>query len=600
MTWKLIVMAVLTAALATSGSAASTGPEPKQKIAFSSTRDNLALTPLNGAEIYLMNPDGSGVSRLTANDAGDGLPAIAPDGSGRIVFDSNRRRTAPEAANTSDLFRMNVNGTAQTFLTRGSSATWSPDAAQIAFHASASGSGTPIKADPGAATSDSDIFVLNLASGERVNITHDPAVIDDDPDWGPDGETIAFTSHPVTDAAADSVHAEIYLINRGGTEPRVRVTNNLEEERGPDWSPDGTKILFACRRGGTDFEICVMNADGTNQRQLTDNPVADLTPGWAPDGQHIVFHHFVSPGGLQLSVMNPDGTGQTPLTATPGMSLFANWGRVEAVPPEVVCEGPDGAWHGSDVSLACTASDAGSGLASASDASFSLATAVPDGIEVADAATASRRICDMAGNCADAGPIGGNMIDKKAPEISIGAPADGGTFLLGQFVAPDYACSDAGAGVAVCAGGVVDTSSVGTRLFTVEASDAVGNLASRSAGYAVGYAICVLYDQARAHKQNSTIPIRIQVCDAAGSNVSSPTVAVHAVGLRRLSDDAPGVVEDAGAANVDSDFRYDTSVGDSGGYIFNLNAGGLSTGTWALAFTAESDPTSHTVQFQVR
>ena len=69
-------------------------------------------------------------------------------------------------ANISDLFVMETDGSGQTLLTRGSSATWSPDGKEIAFHASASYyasggqvSGCPIRTDPGSATSDSDIFV---------------------------------------------------------------------------------------------------------------------------------------------------------------------------------------------------------------------------------------------------------------------------------------------------------------------------------------------------------------------------------------------------------------------------------------------------------
>ncbi len=309
-------------------------------IAFASTRDNPTGNPLLAAEIYLMSPDGTNVQRLTDNDAGDAFPALSTDGK-KIVFDSNRNRAETDPLNTSDLFLMNSHGTEQTLLIRGSSATWSPDSKHIAFHASASGTGQPIKTDPGAATSDSDIFIANVddllakTAGPR-NLTNSPDAIDDDPDWSPYGQKIVFTSHPATDDPINSSHAEIYVINVDGT-GLTQLTNNNYEERAPTWSPDGTRIAFMCRLGVPNasgiatFEICVMNADGTNLVQLTSNGVLDATPSWSPEGQQIVFHRPVS-GRFQLFLINSDGTDQMQLTNTPGINAFAHWGELRVRP----------------------------------------------------------------------------------------------------------------------------------------------------------------------------------------------------------------------------------------------------------------------------
>ena len=301
-------------------------------IAFTSTRDDPTNpVPRLASEIYLMDEDGTNPRRLTQNTDGDGFPALSPDGK-KIAFESNRRRVEGEPMNTSDLFVMNTDGTEQTWLIRGSSATWSPDGKNIAFHASASGTALPIKPDPGAATFDSDIFVANVddvleyGAGRR-NLTNSPEAIDDDADWSPNGDQIVFTSHSVTDNHLNSITAEVYVINADAMGAPARLTNNVEEERAPAWSPDGTRIVFMCRRGGSDFEICTMNADGTGQVQLTDNTVGDFTPTWSPDGGRIVFHRPVG-GRFQLWLMNPDGTGQTQLTNTPGLNLFANWGEI--------------------------------------------------------------------------------------------------------------------------------------------------------------------------------------------------------------------------------------------------------------------------------
>jgi Tol biopolymer transport system component len=240
---------------------------------------------------------------------------------------------------------MNTDGTEQTYLIRGSSATWSPDSEHIAFHRSASGDvctvedpldlppsipGCPIRLDPGAPTWDSDIFVMNVDDLLPQNLTNSPDDIEDDADWSPDGQRIVFTSHKVSDNQINSKTAEIYVMNADGT-GRVALTNNTEEERGPAWSPDGTRIVYNCRKGsnGT-FEICVMSADGTNQVRLTNNTVNDATGTWSPDGQQIVWHRNPTfpptPGEFELFMINADGTGETQLTDTPGLNGWAKWG----------------------------------------------------------------------------------------------------------------------------------------------------------------------------------------------------------------------------------------------------------------------------------
>jgi len=162
----------------------------------------------------------------------------------------------------------------------------------------------------------------------------------------------------------------------------------------------------------------------------------------------------------------------------------------EAIPPQVSCAAADGAWHNSDVTIACTASDVGSGLANAADASFYLTTSVPAWTETASATTNSRQICDVVGNCSTATPITGNKVDKKAPTIAIASPMAGATYGLKAKVSASYACSDGGAGMTSCTGLVangsfLNTSARGTHTFAVTAIDAVGNSSTVSVTYSV-------------------------------------------------------------------------------------------------------------------
>jgi hypothetical protein len=117
---------------------------------------------------------------------------------------------------------------------------------------------------------------------------------------------------------------------------------------------------------------------------------------------------------------------------------------------------------------------------------------------------------------------------------------------------------------------------------------------------AAAYNICPLYDQTKAVRSGATIPIKFQLCDSNGVNLSSPSVAVSATAVTRVSDNAPGLLEDAGNANPDNNFRYDATLGSTGGYIFNLSTRGLASGTYRLSFTAGSDPAIHAVEFQVK
>ena len=294
-------------------------------IAFVSTRD-AAASDFWSAEIYLMNGDGTGARRITNNSDADFFPSISPDGR-QIVFESNRLRAGGEPQNVSDIFLMNIDGTQQRHVVRGSSPTWSPDGKKIAFHASASGKGQPILPYPGAATSDSDIFIMDIDGTTPRNITNNPATIDDDADWSPDGRKILFTSHAISDKPENATSAEIYVMNADGSGTPVALTHNQEEERAPSWSPDGKRIVFSCRRGAPTFEICVMNADGSGEVQLTHNTNPDLTPTWSPDGQKIAWHRPMGGrGSFQIWTMNADGSDPKQITDVPGVSAFPHWG----------------------------------------------------------------------------------------------------------------------------------------------------------------------------------------------------------------------------------------------------------------------------------
>jgi hypothetical protein len=102
----------------------------------------------------------------------------------------------------------------------------------------------------------------------------------------------------------------------------------------------------------------------------------------------------------------------------------------------------------------------------------------------------------------------------------------------------------------------------------------VGNTASHSVNYDVTYQLCVLFDQTKAYKLGSTVPIKLQLCDAGSSNMSTADIVLNATGLTKKDNTASRIVEDAGNSNPDSNFRFDAVLA---GYVLNLSTKGLST-----------------------
>jgi hypothetical protein len=192
--------------------------------------------------------------------------------------------------------------------------------------------------------------------------------------------------------------------------------------------------------------------------------------------------------------------------------------------------------------------------------------------------------------------------DATAPTIAVSSPTSS-NYLLNQAVTVNYYCSDNLSGVASCSGstangGHIDTSTPGSRSFTANAVDNAGNAATPAViNYTVGYGIQALFDQTKAHKSGSTVPIKVRLVDANGNNVSSSSIALHALSVIQVSSQASTVLDDAGNSNPDYDFRYDAATSS---YIFNLKTTGYSTGSYMLNFSAGGASAAYSVAFQVR
>jgi Tol biopolymer transport system component len=285
--------------------------------------------------VFVVNPDGTGLTRLA-----DGLdPVWSPDGS-KILFarefdlavmdadGSNQTALAQgtllqyrwspdgrliayvaETARGQDfvyeLWVMRADGGGKIRLAENAtSPTWSPDGARIAY-SSAFG------------TLDPHIRIIGADGAGDSRLTS-PDLRAFEPAWSPDGSRIAF----VTIGDKD-----IFLINPAGS-GLLNLTRGSSEDDDPTWSPDGSMILFTTEHAGQPGSgIAVMNRDGTRRMDLTSNPESDFTPAWSPDGRRIVFVRSILGTDFEIYVMNADGSDLTNITNRPdAFDSSPNWG----------------------------------------------------------------------------------------------------------------------------------------------------------------------------------------------------------------------------------------------------------------------------------
>jgi len=270
------------------------------KIAFESNRDV-------NYEIYSMNADGTGQTRLTSNPASDFQPALSHDGK-KILFVSNRD-------GNNEIYRMNADGTGQTRLTSNPASdirpAWSADRTKIVFESNRDGN--------------DEIYSMNADGTGQTRITSNPAS-DIGPAWSPDGTKIAFSSD------RSGTYYQIHIMNADGTGV-TQLTFGPQEMNNwyPDWSPDGSKIVFSSAHHSVS-DINVVNADGTGQTEIPDTH-SGYGADWSPDGSQIAFYSDWDGLYYQIYVINPDGTARTAITSTPGAEdMNPSWSRVPLLP----------------------------------------------------------------------------------------------------------------------------------------------------------------------------------------------------------------------------------------------------------------------------
>ena len=272
------------------------------KLIFQSKRDNFECD-----QIFMMNLDGSNVKLLSTGKGRTTCSFFYPDGK-HILYASTHLadEQCPPAPDRKkgyvwslypgyDIFLADTNGVIQKRLTEtpgyDAEAVISPTGDKIAFTSIRNG--------------DLDIYTMNLDGSNVRQLTHELGY-DGGPFFSPDGKQIVYRAyHPKTEAEIAEykdllgeqkikpMSLQICIMNSDGSNKR-QLTFNKAANFGPFIHPDGKRIIFASNMGDTssvpmNFDLYMMNLDGSGLEQITYNNTFDGFPMFSPDGKWLVF-----------------------------------------------------------------------------------------------------------------------------------------------------------------------------------------------------------------------------------------------------------------------------------------------------------------------
>jgi Tol biopolymer transport system component len=278
-------------------------------------------------QTWVANKDLSDQVKLTSGSADSGWAVWKPGGA-KLAFESNHTDPDLDDKNyINDIFTMNPDGSGIVKLThsedRSETTGWSPDGKKIAFDSDRrNGAGR------------SDIFVMDADGSHvrRVSTLPDKAEYDYAPQFSPDGKRLVFTRYISEDIPIEAALFTVRL-DGGGLK---QVTPWGMGAGDADWSPDGTKIIFEASPQASSYgDIFTIDADGQQLTNLTHNysrGFGSADPVWSADGTKILFvsdHDFKGESGIGLATMNPDGTDRHFISSNPKDEHQPDW---ESVP----------------------------------------------------------------------------------------------------------------------------------------------------------------------------------------------------------------------------------------------------------------------------
>lgn len=262
-------------------------------------------------DIWMMNPDGTEKVQLTFDPGIDAYPIISPDGT-KIAFHSDR-------TGRYEIWLMNPDGGNKTQLTTtgGTSPVWSPDGSKIYFNT----------------LTGWEVLVIN-ADGTGLEYI---GALGAAPSIHPDGTKLLYYPKPTSDPNS----YDIWTANVNGTDP-VNLSNlagltGFERPNGRNgWNSSGI-ILFAAHepswKGTLGYGIWWIKEDGSAAGPLLDEPgISESMTAWSPDEQRIAYVSTKATGAYNVWVMDADGTNLQQLTDNAAQDLLPHWGYVDCSP----------------------------------------------------------------------------------------------------------------------------------------------------------------------------------------------------------------------------------------------------------------------------
>ncbi|MGD8626956.1 MAG: hypothetical protein PVJ34_20645 [Anaerolineae bacterium] len=252
-------------------------------------------------DILVANADGTGKINITNNAIDDRGPVWSPDGT-RVLFYSRLMDDKWE------VYTIDPDGNNLLRLTdhacQSHDAVWSPDGTKIAYVCGID--------------EYANVYVMDADGQNGTPLTDDAEHPDEALAWSPDGLKIAYVRYD----GRNRTDSEIWVVNVASGD-HVQITDNDYTDYSPAWSPDGSRIAFSTYIDDS-YEIALMDPDGANLVNLTATAKGDYVPKWSPDGTMISFVTNRD-GNSELYVMNADGSDQFRLTYTDANELAHNW-----------------------------------------------------------------------------------------------------------------------------------------------------------------------------------------------------------------------------------------------------------------------------------